>query len=801
MDKEIKKTELDKILQKLSEYGASDLAKEHLRNISPLFDIEDAGKQLKRTEDAFALTMKYGGIGFAPVRDVTVPLERCERGATLTLRELLDIGAVLRQASDISRYGSNPRMSTSLDTVFEDVDECAALTRVLREKIEKSVESEDALFDDASEKLSGIRRALRKAHSRVRESLEKLVKGAEKSFLQDRVVTQRDGRYVVPVKQEYRNSVPGLLHDVSGSGQTLFIEPIDAVNANNEIRQLLLEERDEILRITKDLSERAGTLRREIEYGFCAMTDLEVVFAKAAYGSDMKGAAAVLSDKPLLKLRGARHPLIAGDKVVPVSLTVGEEYRALVITGPNTGGKTAALKTAGLLTLMTYCGLMIPVSLDGETVVGSFDSVLTDLGDGQSITENLSTFSAHMLTIRSILERATPRTLVLLDELGSGTDPAEGGALAVAILSALGDSGSIVIATTHYREVKLHALRDPLTENACCEFDIATLRPTYKIIQGVPGKSYALDIARRLDLPPHVIELAKDMVSGEDKSLEDVFSALTEARKKAEEEREEAEKRLREIEMKQQELERRLQKTAELREGEINAARSEAMAMIAAVEQQGKAALSKIEELRAGKNMDPKQVKSALRTATDKMRDTANPVADKPATGEKLTSFTKPPEIGDQVAMAATGVTGTVTAIEKGGVYIVQFGNVRTKMKVTDLAKPTKSQKRADKAASKPESGYRFVRNEGAYSETTRLGGMEADVRGMSADEMVFHIDKFIDESVINGYETVTVIHGKGSGVLRDAAARFLRGHKHVKSFRAGEYGEGDAGVTVVTLC
>ena len=576
MKNEFKKVELDKILERLSEYGTSETAKDRLRSIQPLFDTEDVAALLKQTRDAFDLSMKYGGVGFIPLKDVTLPLERAERGAVLSLRELLDIGAVLRQAGDVNKWRqSSENISTSLDTLFEDTAECAALTRVLREKIEKSVESEDSLYDEASDKLAGIRRGLRHAHSRVRERLEKLVKGAEKAFLQDAVVTQRDGRYVVPVKQENRGSIPGLLHDVSGSGQTLFIEPLDVVNANNEIRRLLLDERDEILRITKELSERAGSLRRETEYGFNALIELEIVFAKASYGSDIKGMVPKLSDKPVLRLCDARHPLIDAEKAVPVSLSVGEDFNALVITGPNTGGKTAALKTAGLLTLMAYCGLMLPCSLSGDTTIGSFDAVLTDLGDGQSIAENLSTFSAHMLTIRNIFSSATPRTLVLLDELGSGTDPLEGGALAVSILQGL--RGSVVIATTHYREVKLYAVADGNTENACCEFNVETLRPTYKIIQGIPGKSYALDIAARLKLPNVIIDSARKKLSGEDKSLEDVFAALTKARVKAEEEREEAAARLRELDLRQSKLEQLIAKTEELREREINAARSEAM--------------------------------------------------------------------------------------------------------------------------------------------------------------------------------------------------------------------------------
>lgn len=796
MNNNHKKLELNKILQMLAEQAWSDGSREMILALRPTLsvrDTRDIRTELTKTDDAFTLSARFGTPRFSKVKNICDSLKRAESGSALSLRELLDLGQALRVIGTLkSWYAQCENVENSLDEYFAELTP----DKGLEQDIELSIISEEELSDNASPELARIRKAIARQGIHIREQLDKLVKSQSKSkFLQETLITQRDGRFVVPVKTEYKNEIDGLVHDTSSSGQTLFIEPMAVVQANNEIRVLKGREQQEIERIIRELSARAGENAPDLIYSYEALMKLEVYFAKANLGTKMKAVTPEIVDKPCLDLRKARHPLIDPEKVVPVSIVLGEAYTCLIVTGPNTGGKTVAIKTAGLLTLMAMCGLMIPAG-DGSRV-GVFDGVLADIGDEQSIEQSLSTFSSHMNNIISIMATAGENSLVLLDELGSGTDPVEGAALAMSILTNLKEQRSLVLATTHYQEVKMFAIETDGVENACCEFDVNTLKPTYKLIIGVPGKSNAFAIAKRLGLGEDVIGYAEGLVSGENKRFEQVVEALEASRQELEQLKSGIAEENRRSRLLTEELQKKVDALEKSRERELQNAHNKSMSIINEVRFTADKLMEELEELRRDKDKADfservRASRGRLNRAIDKMHDTASPVSQRQVAPYKLP---RPLKMYDTVLLADIDKKGTLIKLaDKSGTCLVQVGLIKTKTPQDNLRLVEVNPEERVKINNRP------ISTKGLQSNMTRQTGMELDIRGMTADEGIMEVDQFIDSSLMAGLQLVTIIHGKGTGALRDAIHRYLRGHRHVKAFRLGAYGEGEAGVTVVEL-
>ncbi len=792
MKSEYRKLELDKILELLKEQAWSDIVKERAEQIVPDTELHKIKEESKKTDDAFVLSAKYGTPRFYNIKDVSFSVRRAQQGAALSLRELLDIGLVLREIDGlVSWYDSCGGGETSLHPYFSML----APNKTLESTISNAILSEEELSDGASGELARIRKAIIRQGAKIKEQLDKLIKSqTTQKYLQEALVTQRDGRYVVPVKTEYKGQISGLVHDTSATGATLFIEPMGVVDANNEIRILKRDEQIEIERIIREMSadvaECGDALLRGIENAFI----LEMYFAKAGLGAKMKAITPVLSEQPVLRLNKARHPLIPLERVVPTTIILGETYTELIITGPNTGGKTVALKTAGLLTLMTMCGLMIPAADD--SVVGVFSDILVDIGDEQSIEQSLSTFSAHMTNIIGIMKSANERSLILLDELGSGTDPVEGAALAVSVLSYFRDMDSRVMATTHYQEVKMFAIEQEGVENASCEFDISTLRPTYKLIIGVPGKSNAFAIVKRLGMSDDIIEDAKKLVGDESKRFERVIENLEKTRQELDALRETAQVEARNAKQLTEELKEKEENFEKQKEFELSKARSQAMSIVEQTRAGADKLMNELEEMKKEKDKSDfsamvKTSRSKANSALNSMSDRANPVIEK-----KKSKYVLPRElrVGDTVRLMDIGNTGTVISLpDAGGNCVVQIGMMKTRTKTDNLelileqAPPKKKQ-----------SGSNIKKS--VQSNMTRKSSLEVDIRGMMTDEGIMEVDRFIDSCLLGGIETITIIHGKGTGALRAAIHQFLKHNKHVKSYRLGAYGEGEAGVTVAEL-
>ena len=807
MKKDYFKLELDKILRLLSEQAYSAACKERVAELAVESCPEKVRDELAKTDDAFRLSSKFATPRFSDIKNPGEPLVRAAQGGSLSLRELLDIAGVLREFHILLGWQGQHKEDNSLSYLFSLITP----NKELLEQIDSAIISEDEIADNASPELFKIRRGIEKQSLLIRERLDKLIKNADtKKYLQESIVTQREGRFVIPVKVEHKNEIPGLVHDASGSGATLFIEPMGVVEANNQIRLLRSREKDEIERIIAQLSGLCGSFADELNDGFDACIQLELCFAKANLGARMKGVIPEIAELPLLDLRNARHPLIPSDKVVPISMTVGVDEVAiptcgvLVITGPNTGGKTVAIKTAGLLCLMARCGLMIPAS-DGSRI-GVLGEIYADIGDEQSIEQSLSTFSSHMSNIVRIMEEVVGRAapLVLLDELGSGTDPSEGGALAVAILDYLKEKGCLVIATTHYQEVKMYAIQTEGVENASCEFDITTLRPTYRLITGAPGKSNALAIAKRLGLNDEVVERAKGLVSSEDKRFDDIISALEDSRRETDSLKEKVAQNERESRELTAKLQDERQSVSAFREKEMANARQRALSMIETVRQSADALLDELEDLKRDKDRSDfservRGMRSRVNTALNKLHDEANPVDVTPTpamSGSVPREIDRPLKLYDAVMLVDINKKGSVITLpDSKGNCMVQVGIVKTKTNITNLRLV-----REEKQVSV--NGKPLTRDgKDSVVLSPKSGSLlELDIRGATSDEGLAAVSGFIDSSVLNHITTVTVIHGKGTGALRQAVHRFLKSHKQVKSFRLGKYGEGEDGVTVVTI-
>ena len=792
MNLKYRKLELDKILEMLKDEAWSDIAKENLNKLEPSFDIDVVRRELKKCDDAFISSSKFGTPRFYNIKDVSFSARRAAQGAVLSLRELLDIGLVLRETDGlISWYDQCGGTDNSLNEYFAMLSG----NKTLENTISTSIISENELSDGASAELARIRKAIIRHGMRIKEQLDSLIKSkTTQKYLQEALVTQRDGRYVVPVKSEYRSQVSGLVHDTSASGSTLFIEPMSVVDANNEIRILKSEEQAEIERIMTAMSEQVGMFSEQLAANISCLVKLEEYFAKSNLGAKMNAVTPEITEEPMLKLNKARHPLIPKENVVPTTIVIGETYNSLIITGPNTGGKTVSLKTAGLLTLMTMCGMMIPAG--DNSVVGIFSKILVDIGDEQSIEQNLSTFSSHMTNIVRIIRAANERSLILLDELGSGTDPIEGAALAVAILDDLRRKNSRIMATTHYQEVKLYAVEQDGVENASCEFDVNTLQPTYKLIIGVPGKSNAFAIAKRLGVSDEIIEEASKLVTDDNKRFENVIESLEKTQFELDKLRAEAEKDARDAKAAAEAAEKEREEIENQKEAELDKARSRAMSIIEQTRFGADRLMNELEELKKEKDKKDfsdkvKSSQSKVNNTLDGLYDKANPVVEKK---KQKYVLPRPLKVGDTVRLMDVNIKGLVITLpDQNGNCTVQTGMIKSRTKLDNLEliieNPSQQKKKQGGGVKKS-----------LKSNMTRKSSMELDIRGMMTDEGVMEVDRFIDNCILAGLESVTIIHGKGTGALRAAVHDFLRHHKHVKSYRLGVYGEGESGVTVVEL-
>lgn len=782
-EKSIMKLELDQVLEQLAACAGSEGGKAFCRTIRPTSDLDDVRELQSKTSAAYHLSTKKGYPFFSEVRDVSASLERADRGGTLQPIELLHIAAVLRSARNVKSFCAEDEEPTILDELFRGL----TANKYLEDKIFGAILSEEEIADTASSALADIRRHMRIQSGKIRDSLQKVISSpAYAKYLREPIITIRQGRYVVPVKSECRNDVPGLVHDVSATGSTYFVEPISAVNANNQLRELELKEKKEIERILAEMSAECAAYRENITLNIRLLVELDVIFAKAKLSFQMRAWEPIMNDSGIVELRDARHPLIDPHNVVPISLRIGTDFDSMIITGPNTGGKTVTLKTIGLLILMAECGLHVPAA-DGSKL-STFDSILADIGDEQSIAQSLSTFSSHMRTIVDIVASCDTRTLVLFDELGAGTDPAEGAALAIALIEFCRKMGSHVVATTHYAELKLYAMRTKGVINASCEFNVETLQPTYKLLIGIPGKSNAFAISRKLGLREDILKEASDLVGQSDKDFEDVISQLEKQRQQMETARLEAERIRQEtakIKQQSEEMNQQLQKE---KEKALEQARREAQAIIDDARRTANAASEELKALR--KQLQESANTENVNQRQAELRRNLNQAEERIRANQAQKERPKPSRgvlVGDTVELLKLGMKASVIAINKDGSYQLQAGIMQVK--------------------AKPDEVY-LLENENPYKEKGRPAHsgremkmtampMEVDLRGMDCIEAICVLDRYLDEAMRANLKTVRIIHGKGTGVLRNAVAQELKKNKYIKKFRLGVYGEGEDGVTI----
>ena len=783
-EKSLLKLELDQVLLLLAGCAGSQGGKNACLRLRPSSDLEEVELCLQQTTAASDLCTRKGNPVFGDVTDVSASLERADRGGSLQPKELLRIAGILRCARTIKGYVSEDEKETVLDVLFRSLTP----NKYLEDKIFGAILSEEEIADNASSALADIRRHMRVQSAKIRDSLQKVISSpAYSKFLREPIITIRQGRYVVPVKSECKNDIPGLVHDVSATGSTYFVEPMSAVNANNALRELELKEKKEIERILAELSSEAAAYRESIDLNYQMLVQLDVIFAKAKLAYRMRAWAPVMNNKGRIELRNARHPLIDAKVVVPISVRLGTDFDSMIITGPNTGGKTVTLKTIGLLTLMAECGLHVPAG-DGS-ILSTFDAILADIGDEQSIAQSLSTFSSHMRTIVDVVAQCDDRTLVLFDELGAGTDPAEGAALATAIIEFCRKMGSRVVATTHYAELKLYAMRTAGIINASCEFDVETLRPTYKLLIGIPGKSNAFAISRKLGLSEDILKEADALVDKSDKDFEDVLSQLEQQRQQMESARREAERLRQETaKIKQQSEEYNTQLRTE-REKAMESARREAQHIIEDARAAANIASEELKALRkqlqdsadaTGINQRQAELRRSLNEAEDKLR-ASQPRKERPQPTRGIM-------VGDTVELLKLGTKASVIAINKDGTYQLQAGILKMSAKAEEIYLLEQENPYKVKGGHPKHSGREM-----------KISAMptEVDLRGMDAVEAVCVLERYLDEAMRSNLPQVRIIHGKGTGTLRAAVQQALKKNKFVKKFRLGQYGEGEDGVTI----
>lgn len=779
--------ELDKVLQMLAnEITLPDAAK-RATEILPVFNEDEVKRLLDKTYAAYKLLGISVMPFFSAASDNSEALKRAALGGVLNEGELLSVAYTLQAIRSLKQWRDNVKISdkTCIDGYFDNLFP----NKFLEESILSCIKSDETISDNASPELYDIRRKISSAANSIREKLDKTLRGEQSKFLQENIITQRDGRFVVPVKSEYRSSFSGIVHDTSSSGATLFIEPMSVVEINNDIRVLRSKEKEEIQRILCELSAKVAEYGESIQNSYRIITELAIIFGKASLAYKMNATVPIINGNNRIVLRNARHPLINPKTVVPISLTLGKDYNSLVITGPNTGGKTVTLKTIGLLTLMALCGMMIPCDDNSEIAV--FDKILVDIGDEQSIEQSLSTFSSHMVNVISILENATPWSLVLIDELGSGTDPVEGAALATAILIKLYKKGARIAATTHYAELKSYALTTEGVENASCEFDVETLKPTYRLLIGVPGRSNAFAISEKLGLDMNIINEAKAFVNEDNRKFENIIISLEKERVLAEKNRREAETLKLELYEQKRNFDTKAAE-AEKRYNEIlNKAKTDASFIIDKARYKSDTLINELEDIKKQYNAENaaekyRSAKLLVKNKINEMLDDANPVSENLNSEYKLPRALK---IGDNVKIIDISRNGTVGELSyKNEKALIISGNIKLWVNFDNLMLLESNKKQVSK------------KSVSVPSKLERTATTEIDIRGMASDEAIIELSRFIDNAMLTGVNSITIIHGKGTGVLRTAVQKYLKTNKYIKNFRIGMFGEGENGVTIVEL-
>lgn len=788
--------EYDKIIQSLAEHAATDGARARALALMPSDDYDTVVKRQIATDDAKRLINSKGYPSFSAPESTLSAAERAYKGAVLSPRELLDISSLLHSTRMMLDYIDTDKLfDTSLDEIFRRM----LPNRPLEDKISRSIISEDLIADEASPALADIRRKIRNTNNKIKDTLQSFIGGNRIKYLQENIVTMRNGRYVVPVKSEYRNELKGLVHDTSSSGATLFVEPMSVVEANNELRELAAAESHEIERILSEMSGEVGEFSSAISLNYHNITELAFAFACASLAISMRAEKPQLTDKRLLELKRARHPLIPRDKVVPIDVSLGVDYDTLVITGPNTGGKTVTLKTVGLFVLMAQSGLQLPA--DESSRIGIFSEVLVDIGDEQSIEASLSTFSSHMVTVIDILNKVGPRSLALFDELGSGTDPIEGAALAISVLEKAASAGALTASTTHYAELKAYALDTPRVQNASCEFDIDTLRPTYKLVIGTPGRSNAFAISEKLGMDRTIIARAEELIGNDDKRFENVILRLDSNRIEMERERELAEKLRREYEefkrTSEAELERKIAKS----EDEISKTVLKARQILDSARASSDFIFKQLDDIKKQENRENRDemVARARDEIRRRMRESEamfEGVDIREIAEDDGYVLPRPLKVGDKVYLTTVGKEGVVTATEdRNGMVSVTSGILKTKVTTDKLRLMEDGVKYKKREEQKPRVSEGKVKK--SIVSTFKP---EIDVRGMIGDDAWFVVDKYLDDAIIAGIATVRIIHGKGTGALRAALWKYFKCDKRIAAYRHGAWGEGDAGVTVIEL-
>ena len=785
--KAYKALEYYKIIDLLTDKASSPMGKDLCRKLTPSTDIEEIRSMQLQTHDALARLFKKGGISFGSVKDIRGTLKRLTVGSALNAPELLSVCSLLENTGRVKAYSRSDRddgMTDSLDGMFAALEPLTPLSTEIR----RCILSEDEISDDASSTLRQIRRSIKATNDRIHTQLSSLVAGSARNYLQDSVITMRDGRYCIPVKAEYKGQVAGMIHDQSATGSTLFIEPMAIVKLNNEIRDLELKEAAEIEVILATLSELAAQNREAIQYNLENLVELDFIFARASLAMEQNATRPVFNTKGYINIRKGRHPLIDKKKVVPIDIHLGKDFHLLIVTGPNTGGKTVSLKTVGLLTLMGQSGLHIPALDRSELAV--FHEVYADIGDEQSIEQSLSTFSSHMTNVVSFIEKADADSLVLFDELGAGTDPTEGAALAIAILNHLQKQGIRTMATTHYSELKVYALSTPGVENASCEFSVETLRPTYRLLIGVPGKSNAFAISGKLGLPTYIIEEAKKQINAKDESFEDVISTLEENRITIEKERLEIEKYKEEITSLKERLEAKQEKLDQRKAKILQEANEEAHAILRDAKEYADQTMKDFHKF--GKaNVSVKEMEAERQRLRQKMNKIEKNISIKE---KKQTGNLKPSDLhlGDGVKVLSMNLKGTVSTLpDSKGFLFVQMGIMRSKVHISDLAILQEDPVITAPNMQKTSTGKIKM------SKSSSVG-IEINLLGKTVDEAIAELDKYLDDAYLAHMPSVRIVHGKGTGALRKGVHNYLRRVKYVSSFRLGEFGEGDAGVTIV---
>ena len=788
--KALKTLEYNKIIEKLAEFAGSPLAKEICRNLEPSTDLYEIQATQRETSDALTRIYQKGAISFSGIHDIRGSIKRLEIGAVIGIPELLSICRLLEICSKVKAYARGENETSTPDSLEELFQALRPLTPVSSE-IRRCIASEEELNDDASPALFKIRRSMRQINDKVHAQLQTMVNGSSRTYLQDAVVTMRNGRYCIPVKAEYRGQVPGMIHDQSQTGSTLFVEPMAVIKLNNDLRELELKEEKEIEIILASLSALCGEETEALRDDLTLLTRLDFIFAKAQLSRSMNATEPVFNQEGRIVIKKGRHPLLDKKKVVPIDIRLGTDFELLIITGPNTGGKTVSLKTVGLFTLMGQAGLHIPAFDHSELSV--FENVFADIGDEQSIEQSLSTFSAHMTNTVSILSKANDRSLVLFDELGAGTDPTEGAALAIAILQNLHHRGARVMATTHYSELKVFALSTPGVENGCCEFDVETLRPTYRLLIGVPGKSNAFAISQKLGLSQDIIEEARTHLTEQDENFEDLLTDLEHKRVTIEQEREEINRYKEEIRQLKQRLESKQEKLDSNRDKILRDANEQARAILQEAKDYADTTIRNFQKYGATSNVSAKQMeqeRSRLREKMSKVEKNMT-LKNEPEKKSRKVLTAKDLHIGDGVKVLSLNLKGTVSSMpdSKGNLF-VQMGILRSQVNIKDLEKLDDTVITAS-GLNKTSSGKIKMNKSASVSA-------EINLLGKTVDEAISELDKYLDDAYIAHLPSVRIVHGKGTGALRKGVHNYLRRQKRVKSYRLGEFGEGDAGVTIV---